>query len=83
MIALSLSPIGFDALVDKHQEALLKALEDNSGFLPFSDDSSPEEIRKNFGMSKKGFKKLAGTLWKQGVVELSPEGIKLVKNQKK
>jgi len=83
MIALSLSPIGFDALVDKHQEALLKALKDNNGFLPFSDDSSPEEIRKNFGMSKKGFKKLAGTLWKQGVVELSPEGIKLVKNQKK
>ncbi|MDR2581941.1 MAG: hypothetical protein LBC75_00490 [Fibromonadaceae bacterium] len=79
LIALSLSPIGFDALVDKHKEALLKALKDNNGFLPFSDDSSPEEIRKNFGMSKKGFKKLAGKLWKQGVVELSPKGIKLVK----
>ena len=79
LITLSLSPIGFDALVDKHKEALLKALRDNNGFLPFSDNSSPEEIRKNFGMSKKGFKKLAGKLWKQGVVELSPEGIKLQK----
>ncbi|MDR0517143.1 MAG: hypothetical protein LBH25_08885 [Fibromonadaceae bacterium] len=80
LIALSLSPIGFDALVDKHQEALLKALKDNNGFLPFSDNSSPEVIREKFGMSKKGFKKLAGKLWKHGTVELSPEGIRLVKN---
>jgi predicted RNA-binding protein (virulence factor B family) len=78
LIALSLSPIGFNALVDKHKDALLAALKENKGFLPFSDDSSPEEIRKNFGMSKKGFKKLAGKLWKQGVVDLSPEGIKLL-----
>lgn len=77
LIVLSLSPIGFDALFDKHKETLLKALRDNNGFLPFSDDSSPEEIRKNFGMSKKGFKKLAGKLWKQGILELSPEGITL------
>jgi len=35
LIALSLSPIGFDALVDKHKEALLKALKDNNGFYPF------------------------------------------------
>jgi len=83
LIVLSLSPIGFDALVDKHEGALLKALKNSNGFLPFSDNSSPEEIRKNFGMSKKGFKKLAGKLWKQGVVELSPKGIKLVENQKK
>jgi len=81
-ITLSLSPIGFDALVDKHKEALLQALRESNGFLPFSDNSSPEDIRKNFGMSKKGFKKLAGKLWKQGIVELSPEGIKLA-NQKK
>ncbi|MDR2999730.1 MAG: hypothetical protein LBU89_00580 [Fibromonadaceae bacterium] len=78
LITLSLSPIGFDALVDKHKEALLKTLKENDGFLPFSDNSPPEEIRARFGMSKKGFKKLAGKLWKQGVVELSSEGIKLV-----
>ncbi|MCL2102021.1 MAG: S1-like domain-containing RNA-binding protein [Fibromonadales bacterium] len=79
LIALSLSPIGFDALVGKHKDALLKTLKENNGFLPFSDNSSPEEIQARFGMSKKGFKKLAGKLWKQGVVELSPEGIRLAK----
>jgi predicted RNA-binding protein (virulence factor B family) len=78
LIALSLSPIGFNALVDKHKDSLLKALKENNGFLPFSDDSSPEEIRKNFGMSKKGFKKLAGKLWKQGILDLSPEGIRYI-----
>jgi len=78
LIALSLSPIGFDSLVDKHNDALLAALKENNGFLPYSDNSPPEVIRAKFGMSKKGFKKLAGALWKQGVVELSPEGIKLV-----
>jgi len=77
LITLSLSPIGFDSLVDKHEETLLNAIKANKGFLPFSDNSPPEEIRKNFGMSKKGFKKLAGKLWKQGIVELSPEGIRL------
>jgi len=80
LIALSLSPIGFDSLVEKHNDALLAALKENNGFLPYSDNSPPEEIRTKFGMSKKGFKKLAGALWKQGIVELSPEGIKLVKN---
>lgn len=79
LIVISLSPIGFDALVDKHEAALLKELRDNNGFLPFSDNSSPEEIRERFGISKKGFKKLAGNLWKQGIVQLSPEGITLVK----
>ena len=78
LIVLSLSPIGFDSLVEKHNDALLAALKENNGFLPYSDNSPPEEIRAKFGMSKKGFKKLAGALWKQGVVELSPEGIKLV-----
>ncbi|GHV15812.1 GntR family transcriptional regulator [Fibrobacterales bacterium] len=78
LITLSLSPIGFDALVDKHKDSLLKMLKDNGGFLPFSDNSTPEEIRDKFGMSKKGFKKLAGRLWKEGVLELSAEGIKLV-----
>jgi predicted RNA-binding protein (virulence factor B family) len=80
LIALSFSPIGFDSLVDKHEDSLLAALKENNGFLPFSDNSSPEEIRLKFGMSKKGFKKLAGKLWKQGVVDLSPEGIRLIKN---
>ena len=78
LIVLSLSPIGFDSLVEKHNDALLAALKENNGFLPYSDNSPPEEIRAKFGMSKKGFKKLAGALWKQGIVELSPEGIKLV-----
>jgi predicted RNA-binding protein (virulence factor B family) len=38
------------------------------------DDSSPEEIRRLFGISKKAFKRALGTLLKAGRVQLDREG---------
>jgi predicted RNA-binding protein (virulence factor B family) len=42
--------------------------------LRVGDRSSPEEIRKLFGLSKKAFKRAVGGLLKRGAVELDDEG---------
>lgn len=47
------------------------------GFLPLHDQSSPEQIREQLGLSKKVFKKAVGGLYKDGLVKLGDGGIKL------
>lgn len=56
-------------------EAMLRASED--GFLPINDDTPPEAIAAGAQMSKKVFKRALGYLLKKGVVETTPEGMKL------
>ena len=46
-------------------------------FLPLHDQSPPEEIQARLGMSKKSFKKAVGSLFKAGLVTLTPEGVRL------
>ena len=57
---------------------ILDALEIDR-FLPLHDKSSPDEIRDQLGLSKKVFKKALGGLYKDGVVELGNQGVKLLK----
>ena len=57
------------------KEAILAAFQ-GTDFLPLHDDSSPEAIRVALGMSKKLFKKAVGGLYKAGLVELEPGGIR-------
>jgi hypothetical protein len=42
--------------------------------LRVGDRSSPEEIRRLFGLSKKAFKRAVGTLLKRAALELDDEG---------
>ena len=49
------------------------------GFLPLHDQSSPELIRNQLGLSKKVFKKAVGGLYKEGLIELTDQGIALLK----
>ena len=42
------------------------------------DKSSPEDIRKEFQVSKKVFKQAIGGLYKQGKIKITNEGIELV-----
>jgi len=49
------------------------------GFLPLHDKSSPDEIRDQLGLSKKVFKKALGGLYKDGLVELGDQRVKLLK----
>jgi uncharacterized protein len=59
------------------RSAILAKLKENRGFLPLTDESSPEEIKRELQMSKKLFKKAVGGLYKDGIIELGPEGIRL------
>lgn len=56
---------------------LLDYLKENDGWMDLNDDSSPEEIRKVFGISKKAFKRAAGRLLKEGAIEIEEDGIRL------
>lgn len=58
-------------------EKILTALKENK-FLPLHDKSSPEEISKLLGMSKKHFKQSIGQLYKLRMIKLLSNGIALV-----
>lgn len=59
------------------QQALCGALREAGGFLPLHDKSSPEEIKRQLGLSKKLFKKALGGLLKRQQVELVEQGVRL------
>ncbi len=77
-IDLSLRRQGFEKVMGE-AAFILQKLKENGGFLPFSDNSSPDEIKDTFQMSKKMFKKLIGNLFKEQKIEILEEGIKLKK----
>lgn len=66
------------ATADENQEAILKKLKKNNGFLEISDKTQPEVIYALFGISKKNFKKAVGALYKRRVIIIEEEGIRLV-----
>jgi predicted RNA-binding protein (virulence factor B family) len=66
------------ARVETETEKILRLLQENNGYLPYYDKSSPVEIYDVFGMSKKTFKMAIGGLYKQKKIELVSAGIKLV-----
>lgn len=59
------------------RETILAALKAHDGFLPLTDKSSPEAIAGLLRLSKKSFKKGAGGLYKEGLIDITPEGIRL------
>ena len=61
------------ARVDDLSTLIVNHLHNHDGQMPLTDKSSPDEIFKTFGCSKKDFKKALGQLYKQKLVELSPE----------
>lgn len=75
---ITLQPIGFENFNDPNCQLILSRLAEHDGFLDVTDKSTPEEIYALFGMSKKAYKKAAGTLYKQRKIALLPTGIKLV-----
>ncbi len=74
-VDLSLNP-GGKAGVDLGREKILEALA-GSGFLPLNDNSSPEEIRRLLGLSKKQFKRALGGLYKEQKIEILQKGVRL------
>lgn len=77
-ITLNLSPIGYKGLMKSDSPAaILRKLEEAGGSLPYGDHTDPEVIRQEFGMSKKNFKKLLGTLFREGKIYIEEDGIRL------
>ena len=64
------------------QDVILDALKARNGMLPLSDKSTPEDIAGLLRMSKKSFKKGIGALYKEKMIEITPEGIRLRSVQK-
>ncbi|MEK7394868.1 MAG: S1-like domain-containing RNA-binding protein [Fibrobacterota bacterium] len=69
-VDLSLQPQGFQAS-DSASEQIAQYLSEHGGSMSITDNSSPDEISRTFGMSKKLFKKALGALMRQGRVSIS------------
>lgn len=75
-IDLSLQKKGQKAVHD-FSDTLLEHLQNNGGFTPLGDKSPAEEIYALFGVSKKVFKKAVGDLYKQHLITIEPEGLRM------
>ena len=64
--------------MDIDSERIMEKLSENQGFLPYHDKSAPEDIRREFGMSKNEFKRAIGRLYKGHHIEITDQGIKKV-----
>ena len=64
---------------DKYAKIILIHLEKQNGFAPVHDKSDPQLISKLFGMSKRAFKNTIGGLYKQKIISIDNDGIRLIK----
>ncbi len=76
-IDLMLQKEGYEK-IDDISQSVLDQLKANDGFLPMNDKTSPELIKKQFQISKKNFKKAIGSLYKQRIITIGDDGIRLV-----
>ncbi|CAA7195912.1 CvfB family protein [Chryseobacterium potabilaquae] len=76
-IDVSLQPEGFEN-IDEFRQKILNKLEENYGLLYLSDKSSPEEIKDEVQMSKKNFKKAIGGLYKDKIIDILEDKIRLI-----
>lgn len=62
--------------IDEDAKAILEKLRENKGFLSLNDNSTPEQIKKELDMSKSGFKRAIGKLYKEEIIQITEKGIK-------
>lgn len=73
---VTLRKVGAEGISDA-RDSILKALIEHGGILSLNDKSTPAAIQQALGMSKKTFKKAVGGLYKDGLVTLGQEEVKL------
>jgi uncharacterized protein len=78
-IDLSLDAAGYKRVAPL-TDLIVSALQISGGKLEFDDDSSPAQIRQNFGVSKKAFKQALGKLYKTRRISFTKPGIQLLEN---
>ncbi|HEY9542041.1 CvfB family protein [Prevotella sp.] len=74
---ISLQPIGQAAAID-FATTLLTYMQNNGGRCHLGDKSDPEEIKRQFQVSKKVFKKAIGDLYKKHLITISEQGLELI-----
>lgn len=75
---IDLSLQGGQVTRDKYSQTILDYLKKKNGFAPVHDKSDPAQISRLFGMSKGAFKKAIGGLYKQRIITIEENGIRLV-----
>lgn len=77
-IDVTLQPTGHQHDLDFAEE-LLQWLKDNGGHTPLGDKSDAEDIKRQFQVSKKVYKRAIGDLYRKRLITISEDGITLVK----
>ena len=75
---VGLQPFG-RRLKEDFAEQLLEYLNSHDGQCHLSDNSSPEDIKELFHVSKKTFKRAVGDLYKRRLIIIEANGIRLTK----
>lgn len=76
-IDLTLQPSGYGHILDT-KELILAELKAAKGLIALGDKSSPEDIYDHFQISKSAFKKAIGGLYKERLISLSDNEIRLL-----
>ncbi len=77
---IDLSLQGGQETRDKYARIILKYLRKQNGFAPVHDKSDPQLISDLLGMSKGAFKRAIGGLYKQKIISIEKDGIRLLEN---
>jgi len=65
--------------VDALSERIIERLNAQGGFISVTDKSTPEAISELFGVSKKAYKMIIGRLYKNRLIVIEDDGIRLIK----
>jgi uncharacterized protein len=77
-IDISLTKQGYANQIPEVVSDLETVIKSMAGFLPLTDNSSPEEIYQMLHISKKAFKRAVGNLYKDKKITLEKDGIRLI-----
>ena len=77
-IDLALNKPGYEK-VSLLTDVILNYIKANGGFMPITSKTPPERIYALFSVSKKTYKNAIGALYKQRMITIEDEGVRLVK----
>lgn len=63
--------------MDADAEMILQHLNEAGGFLPYHDKSNAEDIKEKFHISKNAFKRAIGRLYRDRIITIEEDGIRL------
>ena len=66
-------------VLDKNANQIESYLNNHDGYAAVHDKSDPQLIKRMFGISKASFKKAIGNLYKQRIIKIEDDGIRLIK----